>query len=75
MLSPETTVEVIDNFCAVYTDYVEKIDNNEEISHELEDEFKMSLAALGICLREELRRFNEKESKKIKQLKKELYKK
>lgn len=74
MLSPESVVEVIDNFCAVHTEYVDREDNGEQISPELQKEFKEALSVLGLCLREELRRFNEKESKILKEIEKKLYK-
>lgn len=74
MLSPLSVVDIIDNFCAFQTECVIKRDRGEQLSPELQKEFKEALSILGMCLREELMRFNEKESKILKSIGKKLYK-
>lgn len=74
MLSPELVVEVIEHFCAIYIDYIDKEDNKEKISSETEQDFKDALFMLNTYLRAELRRFNKIENKQIRKIEKRLYK-
>lgn len=74
LLSPHHVAEIIDNFCAVYFDFLDESDTG-EISKEIEEEFKTSLNLLTMYLREELLRydFHHKHGKKIRKSLKKLY--
>lgn len=72
LLSPYHVAKIIDDFCAVYMDYLSEEDKG-NLSEKTEEEFKFSLEMVTIYLREELLRYdfhNKRNKRKRKQLKK-----
>lgn len=71
IISPYHVAEIIDDFCAVYSDYLYKDDEGNATEKDIK-EFQDSLKLMTIYIREELLRFdfqNKKPNKKRKQLK------
>ena len=73
LLSPYHVAVIIDNFCAVYLDYLYESDIG-EVSEEMHDDFKTSLELVTMYLREELLKYDSKRTIKEKRLRKKLKK-
>lgn len=74
LLSPHYVAEIIDDFCAVYLDFLDESDTK-EISKEMQEEFRTSLEIVTIYLREELLKydFHHKHSRNIRKSLKKIY--
>ncbi|MCI5752325.1 MAG: hypothetical protein MR038_07605 [Oscillospiraceae bacterium] len=70
MLSPQLVADCIEDFCAVYLDYIYETDNNGSASEKTIKEFKDSLFLINKLMRDELMRYDKPSRKYVKSIEK-----